>query len=210
MVHILLGALALVAGGEQAAGRVREQACLQTGGLSVVVVAISIALRNVLQDNSPVALNIDSTGDLGIVNIAGAKIALRSDPVGSIIRRVSLAGPGVVAIIKSLLLLLGDVLHQVISRLVSDVSIFLQEESILRDLVGNVISRVLSIFHTVGEVTTLSTLGCSFRVTISILGGRGWVSRGIGGRMGRCIRARGRGGMMHRESCPDDSSHLPQ
>jgi hypothetical protein len=214
VVHILLGALALVAGGEQTTGRVRVLAGLQTGGLGVVVVAIPIALRDVLQDDPPVALNIDSTGDLGIVHITGAKVALGSNPVSSIIRGVSLARSSVVGIIKSLLLLLGDVLHQVISRLVSDVSVFLQEESILRDLVSNVIFRVLRVLNTVREVTTLSTLGCSLRVTVSILGGRGRMSRSIGGWGGRCIRARGRGRciraggrgrMMHRESCPDDS-----
>jgi hypothetical protein len=193
VVHILLGALALVAGGEQTAGRVRVLASLKTGGLGVVVVAITIALGDVLQDDPPVALNIDSTGDLGIVHITGAKVALWSNPVSSIIRGISLASSSVVAIIKSLLLLLGDVLHQVISWLVSNVSVFLKEESILRYLVSNIICRVLSILNTVGKVTAFSTLGCSLRVTVSILRGRGRVGRDIGGRM------------RNWEGCPDDS-----
>jgi len=111
VVNILLGALALVAGSEESAGRVREQAGLETGGLGVVVVTVSISLRNVLQDDPPVTLHVDSTGDLGIVHIAGAEVTLRPYPVGGIIRRGALAGTGVVLVVKGLLLRLGDVLH---------------------------------------------------------------------------------------------------
>jgi len=47
---------------------------------------------------------------------------------------------------------LGDVLNKVISRLISDICILLQEESILRDLVSNVISRVLLINNTIRKI----------------------------------------------------------
>jgi len=125
VVDILLGTLALVAGSQQAASRVRVLTSLKTGGLCVVVVSITITLRNVLQDDSPVALNIDSSGDLGIVYITGTKITLRSDPVGGIIGRGSLASTSVVRVVKPFLLGLGDVLDQIISRLVSNVGILL-------------------------------------------------------------------------------------
>jgi len=69
VVDILLGTLGLVARSQQSAGTVREQAGLQSGGLGVVVVTVAITLRDVLEDDSPVTLNIDSPGDLGVVNI---------------------------------------------------------------------------------------------------------------------------------------------
>ena len=69
VVDVLLGVLGLVAGGQQSAGAVREQAGLQSGGLGVVVVTVAVTLGDVLEDDPPVTLNIDSPGDLGVVNI---------------------------------------------------------------------------------------------------------------------------------------------
>jgi len=90
VVDILLGALGLVARGEKTTSRVREQTGLKTGGLGVVVVTVSVSLRDVLEDDSPVSLNIDSASDLGVINIRGAKITLGSNPVSCVIRRWSL------------------------------------------------------------------------------------------------------------------------
>jgi len=90
VVNILLGALGLVARGEKTTSRVREQTGLKTGGLGVVVVTVSVSLRDVLEDDSPVSLNIDSASDLGVINIRGAKITLGSNPVSCVIRRWSL------------------------------------------------------------------------------------------------------------------------
>ena len=90
VVDKLLGALGLVTGGKKTTGRVREETGLNTGGLGVVVVTISVSLWDVLEDDSPVSLNIDSTSDLGIVNIRGTKVSLRSNPVRSVIRRWAL------------------------------------------------------------------------------------------------------------------------
>ena len=100
VVNILLGALAVVTGSQQPAGRVRVQTGLEPGGLGVVVVTVSVTLGDVLQDNSPVALNIDSPGDLSVVNIAGAEVSLGSNPVAGIIGRGSLAGSSVVLVVK--------------------------------------------------------------------------------------------------------------
>merc|ERR1719431_60821 len=88
VVNILLGALGLVARGKKTTSRVREQTGLKTGGLGIVVVTVS--LRDVLEDDSPVSLNIDSASDLGVINIRGAKITLGSNPVSCVIRRWSL------------------------------------------------------------------------------------------------------------------------
>jgi len=90
VVDILLGTLGLVARGKKTTSRVREQTGLKTGGLGVVVVTVSVSLRDVLEDDSPVSFNIDSTSDLGVINIRGAKITLRSNPVSCVIRRWSL------------------------------------------------------------------------------------------------------------------------
>jgi len=178
VVDKLLGALGLVAGGQESAGAVGEQTGLQSGGLGVVVVTISISIGNVLEDDSPVALNIDSAGDLGVVNIRGTEVSLWSNPVGSVILAWSLGCSGVVAVVKVFLLRLGNAINKVISRLVSNVSVLLEEESVLGDLVGNVIGRVLRVRNTVGKVTPLSTLWGSLGVTVAIGRGRGRSIRG--------------------------------
>jgi len=90
VVDILLGTLGLVARGKKTTSRVWEETGLKTSGLGVVVVTISVSLRDVLEDDSPVSFNIDSTGDLGVVNIGGAKVTLRSNPMSGVIRRRSL------------------------------------------------------------------------------------------------------------------------
>jgi len=90
VVDILLSTLGLVARGEKTTSRVREQTGLKTGGLGVVVVTVSVSLRDVLEDDSPVSFDIDSASDLGVINIRGAKITLRSNPVSCVIRRWSL------------------------------------------------------------------------------------------------------------------------
>jgi len=114
VVDILLGALGLVAGSKKPAGTVRSQAGLKAGGLGVVVVAITIAFWDVLQDDPPVTFHVDSPGDLGVVHDGGTEVALRSNPVASIIGRRSLGGTSVVLVVKMFLLLLDNVLHQII------------------------------------------------------------------------------------------------
>ena len=204
VVDILLGTLGLVAGGQQPAGAVRGQAGLKPGGLGVVVVAVAVALGDVLEDDPPVALNVDSPGDLGVVNLGGTKVALGPDPVGGVVGRGALGGAGVVLVVKVFLLFLGDVLDQVIGRLVSNVSILLQEESILRDLVSDVIGGVLRVQDTVGKVTALGTLGWGLGVTVGVgggvvrFGGVGCWCRGIGGGRGVVDGVDGMGGMVDR------------
>ena len=177
VVDKLLCALGLVAGGQESAGTVREQTGLQSGGLGVVVVTIAVTIRDMLEDDSPVALNIDSTGDLGVVNIRGAEIALRSNPVGSIILAWSLGCSSVVAVVKMFLLRLGNAINKVISRLVSNISILLEEESILGDLDSNVICWIFLVNNTVGEVRSFSTLGRGLGVTVAVSSSM----RGVGG-----------------------------
>jgi len=152
VVDKLLGALGLVARSQEPAGAVREQTGLQSGGLGVVVVTVAVALRDVLEDDPPVTLNIDSPGDLGVVNIGGAKVTLGSDPVSGVVLAGSLAGSSVVAVVEVFLLRLGDHLHEVVSTLVSDVGVLLQEESVLADLGGDVVGGVLLVQDTVGKI----------------------------------------------------------
>jgi len=152
VVDKLLGALGLVARSQEPAGAVREETGLQPGGLGVVVVTVAVALRDVLQDDPPVTLNIDSPGDLGVVNIGGTEVTLGSDPVTGVVLAGSLAGSSVVAVVETLLLRLGDNLHQVVSTLVSDVGVLLQEDSVLADLSGDVVGGVLLVQDTVGKI----------------------------------------------------------
>jgi len=85
VVDILLGALGLVAGGKETASGIGEETGLEAGGLGVVVMAVSVTVRDVLEDDSPVALDVDGTGDLGVIHIGWAEVSLGSDPVGGVI-----------------------------------------------------------------------------------------------------------------------------
>jgi len=152
VVDILLGTLGLVAGGQQSAGAVREQTGLQSGGLGVVVVTVAVALRDVLEDDPPVTLHVDGPGDLGVVNIGGTKVTLGSNPVSGVVLAGSLAGSSVVAVVEMFLLRLGDLIHQVVSTLVSNVGVLLQEERVLADLGGDVVGGILLVQDTVGEI----------------------------------------------------------
>lgn len=177
VVDILLGALGLVAGGQQPAGRLGEQAGLQPRGLCVVVVAVAVALRDVLQDDAPVALHIDGTGDLLIAHCGGTEVTLWPYPVRCVIGARALGGSGVVAVVKVLLLRPRDILHQVIRGLVGDVRVLLQEEWILGDLGRDVIGWILGVRHTEREIRTLGTLGRGLGVTVTIA--RGMVLRAM-------------------------------
>ena len=195
VVDVLLGALRLVAGGQQPAGAVREQAGLQPGGLGVVVVTVAVSLGDVLEDDPPVALNIDGPCDLGVVHVGGTEVALGSDPVGSVVLAGSLAGSGVVRVVEALLLRLGDHLNEVVSALVSDVGVLLEEESVLGDLERDVVGGVLLVHHAEREVGALGALGGRLGVTVSVSGGG--VGRGVDG--GGAVGGGGRvDGVMHR------------
>jgi len=85
VVDILLGALGLVAGGKETTSGVGEETGLEAGGLGVVVMAVSVTVGDVLEDDSPVALDVDGTGDLGVIHIGWAEVSLGSDPVGGVI-----------------------------------------------------------------------------------------------------------------------------
>jgi len=100
MVNVFLGAFALVAGSKETASRVWGLTSLQTGGLCVVVMAITIFFGDVLEDDSPVAFNIDCSADLSVVNIRWAQIAFGADPVGGVIWRWSLGSAGIIGVIK--------------------------------------------------------------------------------------------------------------
>lgn len=168
MVDILLGALAVVTGSKKPAGAVGGQTGLKAGGLGVVVVSITVLLGDVLKDNAPVALNIDGTLDLGVINLRGAEVSLRSSPVGQIVGGRSLGGSGVVGVVKGILLVLGDVLNQVISRLLGHVRVLLQEDGVLADLVGDLVLGVLGVLQAEGKVGVKSTLGWGLGVTVSV------------------------------------------
>ena len=72
VVNVFLGTFALVARCKETASRVWGLTSLQSGGLCIVVMTIAIFFGDVLEDDSPVAFNIDGPADLGVVNIRWA------------------------------------------------------------------------------------------------------------------------------------------
>jgi hypothetical protein len=75
---------------------------------------------------------------------------------------------------------------QVISRLISNIRILLQEDGVLGDLVGNLIVGILGVLNTEGQVIMEGTCWGSFWITITMRGG---VIRG--GKIGNWMVGRG-------------------
>jgi hypothetical protein len=145
VVNVLLGTFGVVTGSQKAAGRIGGLAGLQAGSLGVVIVTIGVVFGDMLENHSPVAFDVDGTFDFGVFDSGGAKVSLRSDPVGSVIGRRSLGSSSVIIVIEGSLLGSNDVLDQVISRLVSDIGVFFQENGVLGDLVSDFVVGILSI-----------------------------------------------------------------
>jgi len=171
VVNVLLSTLGLVARSQKSASRVWSQASFQPGGLSVIVVSIGVVLRDVLQNDSPVALNIDGPLDLAVDDLGGAQVPLGADPVAGIVGRGSLGGSSVVLVVKSGFLVSGDVFNQIIGALVGHVAVLLEEDGVLRDLVGDIVVGVFRVFEAVGEVGVKGTGWGSLGVTVSVDGG---------------------------------------
>ena len=145
VVNILLGTFGVITGSQKSAGRIRGLAGFQAGGLGIVIVTISVVFGDVLENDTPVSFNVDSTFDFGVFNCGGAKVTFRSDPVGSIIGRRSLGSSSVVFVIEGSFLRSNDVLNQVIGGLVGDIRVLFQENGVLGDLVSDFVIGILSI-----------------------------------------------------------------
>lgn len=180
MVHILLGAVALVTGSQGTTSSLWEQTGLKTGSLGVVV--------DIVDDDTPFAFYVEGTFGGGIGDVGGADVTLGTGPVGDIIRRVTSGGTSVVRVIEGLFLGLGHHIDEVISRLVSDVSILLGEEMVSTDGSLDLIFGIFFVHEAVSKsrVSGASRRGCRVTVRVAIGGlvaigwllaiGRAWVS----------------------------------
>jgi len=161
VVDRLLGAVALVAGSKSTAGSLWEQAGLKTGSLRVVV--------DIIDNDAPFSLNILSTLGGGIDNIRGADVAFWTGPVGDIVGRVTSGGTSVVGVVKGFLLVLGDHVNEIISRLISNISILLSEEVVSADGSLDFIGWVFIIFKAVCEGGVGITGRGSGGITVGVL-----------------------------------------
>ena len=89
----------------------------------------------------------------------------------SIIRGWTFGSSSVVLVVKSGFLVSGDVFNQIIGALVGHVAVLLEEDGVLRDLVGDIVVGVFRVFEAVGEVGVNSTGWGSLGVTVSVDGG---------------------------------------
>lgn len=80
VVDILLGAFGAIARSQESAGGVWSQASFQASGLSVVVVAVTVVLGDVLENHAPESFHVESTLDFDVVHLARAQVSLRSNP----------------------------------------------------------------------------------------------------------------------------------
>ena len=105
--------------------------------------------------------------------------------MGGIIRRFSFRSSSIIFVVEGSFLRSNDVLDQVISRLISNIRVFFQENRVLGDLVGYLVFGILDISQTVGKVGIYGTGWGSFGITISMnCGSRMVRSRVMGGVVG--------------------------
>jgi len=153
--------VALVARSKGAASSLWEQTSLEAGSLAVIV--------NVVDNDAPLAFHILGTLGHGIHHFGGTDVTLRTSPVGGIVGRVPSGGPSVVRVVEGLLLVLGNHVYQVVSRLVGDVSVLLGEEVIGSDGSLDLVLGILSVFQAVGESGVVSACGGHTWVAVSVL-----------------------------------------
>jgi hypothetical protein len=120
VVDVFLDALALVARCQGAARSAREQTGLHSLGLRVV--------GHVLDDNTPFSLDVDGAHRSGVQHLGRADVALTADPVALLERRAVVVG-----VVESALLDGGQSVDSVVSRLVGNVGVFLQNQRVVFD-----------------------------------------------------------------------------
>ena len=120
MVHVLLKTLAFEAWGQSTASGFGEKASLDALGLGVV--------SDILDDHTPFTMDVLSAEGTGVGHIGGADETFTNNPV-TLVELLSV----VEGIIESLFLFLGDVIYQIISGLIGNVSVLLQDQRIVVD-----------------------------------------------------------------------------
>ena len=102
-VHVLLRTFALVARGQQSAGRIGSQASFQSSGLSVIM--------SVVHNDSPISVNVSRAFRHSVQDFRGAQVALGSDPVRDIVGTGPFGGSRVILVVKTGLNVLVQMFH---------------------------------------------------------------------------------------------------
>ena len=89
--------------------------------------------------------------------------------MGGIIGAWPLRSTSVVRVVKAVLLGSSDVLNQIVSRLVCHIRVLLEEDGVLRNLVGDLVVRVLGVFEAEGQVMAYSALWWGFGVAVTMM-----------------------------------------
>ena len=101
----------------------------------------------------------------------------------SVIRTGSFGSSSIIIVVKRCFLGSNNVLNQIISSLVSNVSIFFQKDGVLTNFVSDFISGVFRILNTERNFCVKSACRRGLGVTITMMGGGGVVRGTIGGFM---------------------------
>lgn len=120
MVDVLLDALAPVARSQSPAGRSSVEAGFNPLGLRVVV--------DVLDDDAPLSVHIAGADRASVENVTGADVALISNPV-ALIEWISV----VERVVEVVLFDIGDTVDQVVSGLISNFGVLLDDQRIVLD-----------------------------------------------------------------------------
>ncbi len=96
VVDVLLRALGLIARSQKSAGRIREEAGLESRGLGI--------LENAVDDGPPFAVDVSGALGHGVDHLGGAKVSLRPDPVRRVVWRAALWSPSVRRVVKQVFL----------------------------------------------------------------------------------------------------------
>lgn len=96
VVHVLLGALGLIAGCKKSTSGVRVEAGLKPSGLRILLDAVD--------DGPPLTVHVPGALRGGVDDLRWAEVALRSDPVGGIIWGRPLGSTSIGRVVKHVLL----------------------------------------------------------------------------------------------------------
>ena len=134
---------------------------------------------SVVDNDSPVSVNIPSTFRHCVQDFRGTQITLGPNPVRNIVWTWSLGGPSVIFVIKASFHVLVQMFNQIVGRLICYIAVFFLKKVVSRNGIFDLVLGVVRVFKAIMETSGVGTVRRKLGVTIPIL-------------MMRCVMGNGR------------------
>ena len=145
---------------------------------------------SVVDNDSPISVDITGTFRHGIQNFGGAEVSFGTNPMSDIIWTRSLGCSSVVLVVKSSLNILVQMLNEIVGRLISYIGVLLVKKVVGRDGILDLVLRVVGVFKAVVESSGIGTIRGQFGITVTrfrvvggMMGNRRRMMIGWGGRI---------------------------